>query len=203
MRRPFSSPMRFLHRPPDASIEAFLQSQRKLPLTYEAAGATRGDSWPAGFNHDRNSVTLGHGAAVFEKAAAALRAWRMFPSPWTEIIPADAPQREGECVALLIRVFGIWWLNAARIVHEVEESGDGMKRRTGFAYGTLPGHVEEGEERFTVSWMPDDSVRYDIQAFSRPRHWLVKLAKPVARALQRRFVRQSLAAMKQLATAGR
>ena len=104
-------------------------------------------------------------------------------------------------MGLLMRVFGLWWLNALRIVYEVDDdgtsSGGTVKRRVGFAYGTLPGHVESGEERFTVVWLTDDSVHYELHAFSRPRYWMVKLTKPVARALQRRFVRQSLAAMQQ------
>jgi len=191
--------MWFLRRPSDAVIAEFLEKQRALPLSYDAAGATRGTEWPAGFNHDRNRVKLGSGQQVFEQAEKALRAWRMFPAGWTEIVPAGAPQREGDCVALLIRACGLWWLNAARVVYEVNESGPGVKRRWGFAYGTLPGHVEAGEERFTVAWMDDDSVYYELHAFSRPRLWLVRLAKPFARALQRRFVRQSLAVMQQLA----
>jgi len=189
--------MWFLRRPLDAVIAEFLNKQRALPLSYAAAGATRGSDWPAGFNHDRNQVRLGSGPQVFERALQALRAWRMFPSGWTEIVPATAPQRDGACVALLIRACGVWWLNAARIVYEVDESGGGVKRRLGFAYGTLPGHVEAGEERFTVAWLEDDSVYYELHAFSRPRLWLVRMMKPVARALQRRFVRQSLAAMQQ------
>jgi uncharacterized protein (UPF0548 family) len=191
--------MWFFRRPADTVIAAFIEGQRPLPLTYESVGATRGDDWPAGYNHDRNRITLGHGEAVFERAVAALRAWRMFPAPWTEIVPPAAPQREGECVALLIRATGVWWMSAARVVYEVDEAGDGVKRRVGFAYGTLPGHVEKGEERFTVAWMADDSVRYELHAFSRPRHWLVRLGKPFARTLQRRFVRQSLEQMRRLA----
>jgi uncharacterized protein (UPF0548 family) len=187
--------MWFLRRPPNNVIAEFLNKQRALPLSYAAAGASRGSDWPAGFNHDRNRIKLGSGPQVFEQAEQALRAWRMFPPGWTEIVPANAPPREGECVALLIRACGVWWLNAARVVFEVDESGDGVRRRTGFAYGTLPGHVETGEERFTVTWLDDDSVHYELHAFSRPRLWLVRMAKPLARALQRRFVRQSLAAM--------
>lgn len=193
--------MWFLRRPSSEVIAAFLERQRPLRLTYAAAGATRGSDWPAGFDHDRNSAELGRGAEAFEKAAAALRAWHMFPAGWTAIIPAGAPQREGECVAILFRIGGVWWLSAARIVYEVNDAGDGVKRRLGFAYGTLPGHVECGEERFTVTWHDDDTVRYDLCAFSRPRHLLARLGKPVARAYQRRFVRQSLAAMQQLARA--
>ena len=69
-------------------------------------------------------------------------------------------------------------------------------RRFGFAYGTLPDHVECGEERFMIEWLADDSVWYDILAFSRPRHPLVRLSSPLARMLQKRFARESLLRMK-------
>jgi len=47
--------------------------------------------------------------------------------------------------------------------------------------------------------LPDDTVCYELYAFSRPRHWLARLGKPLARALQRRFVRQSLEGMRRIA----
>jgi uncharacterized protein (UPF0548 family) len=68
--------------------------------------------------------------------------------------------------------------------------------RFGFAYGTLPHHVERGEERFCVEWRhADDSVWYDILAFSRPHHPLLIPGYPVARIVQRRFARDSKRAM--------
>jgi uncharacterized protein (UPF0548 family) len=57
--------------------------------------------------------------------------------------------------------------------------------------------MESGEERFSVEWRrDDDSVWYDILAFSRPRHLLARLAMPLSRSLQRRFARDSLEAMR-------
>ena len=191
--------MWFLRRPSDSVIAAFLEQQRTLPFSYDAVGATRGENWPAGFNHDRNQVSLGSGEATFRRAVAALREWKMFPAPWTMILPPQSPQREGACVALLIRAFGVWWMSAARVVYEVDESPPGVRGRLGFAYGTLPGHVEKGEESFTVAWLADDSVQYELRAFSRPRLWMPRLGKPFARLLQRRFVRQSLETMRRLA----
>lgn len=42
----------------------------------------------------------------------------------------------------------------------IEEEGTLLKRY-GFAFGTLSGHVEQGEECFTVEWCAaDDSVFY-------------------------------------------
>ncbi len=81
------------------------------------------------------------------------------------------------------------------IVYVVDESGP--TNRFGFACGTLPGHVESGEERFLVEWDDaDDAVWYDILAFSRPNHVLTRLGYPVVRRLQRRFGRDSAAAMR-------
>ena len=53
-----------------------------------------------------------------------------------------------------------------------------------------------GEERFPVEWdNEDDGVWYDILAFSRPRHFLARLGYPYARKLQKRFARDSSAAI--------
>jgi uncharacterized protein (UPF0548 family) len=97
-------------------------------------------------------------------------------------------------VAVIARLFGLWWLNACRIVYVVDEGGP--VQRYGFAYGTLLEHAESGEERFTVEWHePDDAVWYEILAFSRPHHVLARLGYSLARRLQRRFARDSAAAM--------
>ena len=178
-----------LSRPDAAALAPFLAAQRRLKCSYTAVGATRHDATPAGFVLDHNRQHLGRGEAVFARAREALRGWRMFPAPWTAIEPR-APIAEGEVVAVLVRTAGVWWRNAARIVYVIDEP-----RRFGFAYGTLPGHAERGEERFVVEWLPSDDVWYDLRAFSRPRHWLARLGRPVTRALQRRFARASKAAM--------
>jgi uncharacterized protein (UPF0548 family) len=76
-------------------------------------------------------------------------------------------------------------------VYVIEE-----EHRFGFAYGTLLDHAEQGEERFSVEWEREsDSVFYDILAFSKPRQWQARIARPVSRMLQKRFARDSLLAM--------
>jgi uncharacterized protein (UPF0548 family) len=70
-------------------------------------------------------------------------------------------------------------------------------RQFGFAYGTLREHVEIGEESFMVELHPDTGeVWYDIHAFSRPGHPLVKLGYPFGRYLQRQFARGSKESMR-------
>jgi uncharacterized protein (UPF0548 family) len=68
----------------------------------------------------------------------------------------------------------MWSLNACRIVYVIEEEEASLLNRYGFAFGTLPGHVERGEERFSVEWhRSEDWVFYEVFAFARPAHPLV------------------------------
>jgi uncharacterized protein (UPF0548 family) len=83
-------------------------------------------------------------------------------------------------------------LNACKIVYVVDERSSSEK--FGFAYGTLTDHGERGEERFTVEFNSDQTVWYDLFAFSRP-DMLARLAYPYTRLLQKRFASDSKAAM--------
>jgi uncharacterized protein (UPF0548 family) len=66
-----------------------------------------------------------------------------------------------------------------RVVYEVAED-----RRIGFAYGTLRGHPERGEESFVIELLDDDSVRVQIVAFSQPARWFTRLAGPISQRAQ-------------------
>ena len=183
--------LRILRPGPDL-VRDFLAMQRLREETYKPVGCTNGGGAPDGYVMDHNRQKLGTGEAAFERAKVAIRAWRMFPAPWTAIEPPTTPIREGETLAVHVRVLGLWWLNATRIVYTIDEP-----RMYGFAYGTLPGHVEMGEERFLVEWdRTTESVWFDILAFSRPRHLLTKLAGRQARRMQQRFRDESTAAMR-------
>jgi uncharacterized protein (UPF0548 family) len=186
-----SAPLVQLHPPSAQELQDFLARARGSDFSYPERGATRTHA-PAGYDHDHNRVRLGAGREVFERARAALERWEMFPPGWSRVTPRE-PASEGATVCVAFRVFGAWWLNASRIVYRFAE--EAPLRRAGFAYGTLTPHVERGEECFKVEWLPDGSVWYDLRAFSRPAYWPVRLARPLARALQRRFVRDSQAAM--------
>ena len=184
----------FLFRKPSPPfIRAFLEGQAKLDFTYPAVGATA-DKPPLGFVVDHTRIKLGTGQAAFSAAKNALKSWEQFRLGWVEPFWPDTPIEPSQVVAVLGRAFCLWVLDACRVVYVVNE-----QRRFGFAYGTLPDHVESGEERFTVEWNDDDSVWYDILAFSRPNHFLARLGYPLVRRLQKRFARDSAAAMKRAA----
>jgi uncharacterized protein (UPF0548 family) len=176
-------PMWTLRRPDDQQLQRFLEAQAAQSFSYAEIGQSS-EGAPASYNLDHNRALLGQGKPVYDAACQALSQWRMFPAPWTETWPAGARQDVGTPVLMIARVFGLWWVNACRIVYHVD--GHHASRRYGFAYGTLPGHVEQGEERFMVEWDRDDNVSYDLRAFSRPNYWLVRLGYPIARRLQRR-----------------
>ena len=150
---------------------------------------------PTGYVVDRTRVKLGNGETVFLAAKAALEQWEHLRLGWLAASSPPTPIQTGEVVAVIARTAGVWWLNACRIVYVVDEKVP--VRRFGFAYGTLPDHAESGEEQFLIGSGPSgDSVWYDILAFSRPRHVLAKIGYPIVRRMQKRFGRESAAAMK-------
>lgn len=178
--------MFMIREPSEADVARFIASQRELPFTYAEVGATNATP-PAGYNVDHNRIELGRGETTFHGAVEALKKWRHFELGWVGIVPSGVVVEVGATVAVKARAFGTWSLNASRVVYVIDEG-----RRFGFAYGTLPDHVEKGEERFMVEWRADDSVWYSILAFSRPQHPLVRLSAPLARRLQHQFACASL-----------
>lgn len=183
-----------LLKPSADEIGQFIKAQSKLPFSYMEVGATRERKPPAGYPINHYRSMLGTGYRTFECAVAALRSWEMYNLSWTKLYYPETPVKAGEVVAVLARHLGFWSLNACRIIYTLEEKGEIY--RNGFAFGTLPGHVEEGEERFTVEWEREtDAVWYELFAFARPKLWLAKLGSPLVRLIQRQFASNSFDAM--------
>lgn len=183
-----------LRKPSTEARRTFLASQSGLGFSYPAAEVAATVP-PVGYVVDHTRIRLGVGQRVFESAKAALGRWEQFNLGWMQAWSPDESIKAGGLVAVAARSFGWWWLNACRVRYVVEKQV-GPVARFGFAYGTLPDHVEMGEERFLVEWdQSDDGVWYDILAFSRPRHVLARIGRPWVRRLQKRFGQDSAAAM--------
>jgi uncharacterized protein (UPF0548 family) len=183
-------------KPSESEIRAFLARQAQSRFSYAAVGVSSDGSVPAGYVADHSRVLLGFGEQIWHQAVRAVKAWEMFNMGWIQLCWPDALIVEGVNVAVLIRHFGFWSLNGARIVYSIEEDSNSIKK-FGFAYGTLLDHGESGEERFSVEWhRHDDAIWYDLFAFSRPRAMSAKIGYPLARWLQRRFREGSKSAMK-------
>ncbi len=170
-------------KPSDTAIRDFLARQAQSHFSYPAVGASATGSVPAGYVADHNRALIGRGERTWQRAVKAINTWQMFNMKWIHLCWPDVAIVEGATLAVLIRHFGFWSLNATRIVYTIREDSGPIKKY-GFAYGTLFDHGESGEERFSVEWhSEDDSFWYDVFAFSRPRAALVKLAFPLARRL--------------------
>ena len=184
--------MTLLRRPDVAKVATWLGYLDETALSYDHRGGV--EKPPAtGFIIDSHQVRLGTGEACFSAACRAIDAWVMFPH-WAPVLPTPAPQTPGSVVAMTCRILGLWWVNPCRILRR-HDSHDGVERTHGFTYGTLPPHAECGEERFRVRMDANGTVWYEIDAFSKPRHWMARLGFPLARWWQLRFVRDSKAAM--------
>jgi uncharacterized protein (UPF0548 family) len=179
--------------PSENEVQHFISQQQHSVFSYPEVGASASNV-PSRYNVDHNRISLGSGEVTWRRAVDAIRGWQMFNMPWVRLYWPTAAIQVGTDVAVLVRHFGFYSLNACRIAYVVDE--DGPLARYGFAYGTLAEHGERGEERFTVEWnRAEDEVWFDILAFSRPQKALAKLGYPLSRMLQKRFAAASKAAM--------
>ena len=165
----------------------------RAELTYVEHGATRGPL-PAGYHHVRHELVLGHGRAVFDRAADALAEWRMHAAAGMSVTPSAPVAAPGAVVALRLGPGVLSLLIPCRVVYTVDEPAE-----RGFAYGTLPGHPETGEEAFLVRLRPDGEVRVVITAFSRPATLLTRAGGPLARAFQSYFTGRYARSLRRLA----
>jgi uncharacterized protein (UPF0548 family) len=192
--------MILLSKPSAAILNRFLSSQASLSFTYAEVGFSS-EAPPSGYFIDRTRVKLGTGESVFMRAQAALCRWDQFRLGWVEAYSTSTLIEPGSAVAVMVNLAGLWWLSACRVIYLIDEVLP--IQRFGFAYGTLPDHPASGEERFLVERDPaDDVVWYEILAFSRPHGLKSRLGHRSMRRIQKRFGKESAAAMIRAAQAG-
>ena len=157
-----------------------------LQLTYQEVGATAGPL-PDGYHHVRKSAVIGHGRPRFEQAAARVMRWGMLRGAGVRVDASSEVAAVGSEVLV-----GLGPLHApCRVVYVVDDAD-----RRGFAYGTLPGHPESGEELFAVRYDPaTDQVNADVVAFSRHATWWSRLGSPVTSLAQRVITTRYLTAL--------
>lgn len=182
----------FALRKPDAEhLSHFLARERTARLTYDEVGATFDTELPDGYHHVRERVVLGQGEQLWARAVVGIQTWAAHRAAGIEVVPHDPPIREGTTVGLLMSVGPLVAIASCRIVRVVDAPD-----RYGFAYGTLPSHPEQGEERFVVVRDVDDTVAFEVVAFSRPHDRVTKLAGPIPRRLQARATQRYLQGMR-------
>jgi uncharacterized protein (UPF0548 family) len=156
-----------------------LEQLADAPFTYDEVGATRDGALPAGYDHLQRSAAVGSGRAEFDRAAAAVFRWTAQRGAGLRI-QADGPASTPGTVVLMTAGLRRLGLDIpCRVVWVVDEPD-----RRGFAYGTLPGHPESGEESFVVTPGPDGEVGYELRAFSRLATRFSRLGGPVSHRAQ-------------------
>ncbi len=188
--------MLYILKPSQKRIETLLQKWQDNPFSYKEVGCTREDPMPKGFHHDSRRIQLGCGEKIFLRGRSAIENWKMYDVGWIGLHSDEVPIKEGEISVTYLKLLGLHLTaNPCRIIYTIDSTDDEVTR-FGFAFGTVKDHPESGEERFVVEWFHhDDSVWYEVKAFSRPGHFLVWCGYPFARYLQRRFFRDTLEAV--------
>ncbi|GGY41722.1 DUF1990 family protein [Streptomyces omiyaensis] len=171
---------------------------RRRTLTYREVGATRTpDALPAGFHHLRHSAAVGHGPAAFRAAAEAVTTWRMHRAGGARVRASAGRAAPGVTLEVALGIGPLALGVPCRVIWVPEE-----EHRAGFAYGTLTGHPECGEEAFLVELEPGGTVRFTVTAFSRPAAWYTRLAGPLVPRLQLAYARRLGRVLTRIAAAG-
>ena len=172
--------MWFLRRPDASALDALLADLAGRPFSYPEVGMSQGRvAVPAHYGREEHHVDLELELGAARDALAAFATHRL---PYMFVHPATAKVHEGLDVVVCARIGPLWTANPCRIV-SVVESAD----RFEYAYGTLPGHSEHGEEMFAVERRPGGGVRAETIAYARPQDVLAKLGRPIAHRVQRRI----------------
>lgn len=159
-------------------------------FSYAEVGATAGPL-PSGYRHTRARRRIGSGPELFEAAASSITAFGMQKGAGVFGDSSTATAEPGTEVSLRLGLGPLAIAARCRVIYVVDEL-----HRRGFAYGTLPGHPEIGEELFSVELDPaTGAVDAVIVAFSRPGRWYTTLGGPVGRLVQRRITERYLRAV--------
>lgn len=164
------------------------------PFTYAEVGATGAAELPAGYHHAVHTAVVGSGRADFERAAAAVLDWAQQRGLGLRVRATGPARLPGTVVVLTAGTPRFGYDIPCRVVWA---STEGDER--GFSYGTLPGHPERGEERFTVRLMPNGDVVYEIAVFFRLASPAARLAGPLSLGMQRLATRRYVSAIRRAA----
>ncbi|GAB3918888.1 hypothetical protein GCM10011575_33380 [Microlunatus endophyticus] len=162
---------------------------RTVPFSYPEIGATRQERLPRGYRHLEAETEVGRGRSRYLEVAERLLTWQLHTGSGLSVRASDERARQGAIQLATLPLGPFKITTRCRVVYLIEED-----QRAGFAYGTLEGHPERGEERFCVELTDDDRVVFSLRAFSR-NAWLVsRLGAPVSNRVQAMVNRRYLAA---------
>lgn len=170
-------------------IGGLAQRFRTTLFSYPEIGATRQDRLPPGYRHLEAEVEVGCGRQRYQDVAERLMTWQLHAQAGLELQVSAERVRQGSIELATLSFGPVMIKTRCRVVYVIAED-----RRSGFAYGTLQGHPERGEERFAVELTDDERVVFSLRAFSRNAWLLARLGSPVSHRVQATINRRYLAA---------
>ncbi len=166
--------------PSGSELQRLLSAAADSPLTYDHVGSTLSVGHPRPSERSRSTVLDGRGDSRFRRAVEGLRLWLPQRHLGGFVHPPDAPLAFGTNVLVVLRIGPFAVVAPDRVVAVVDEPD-----RFGFAYGTLEGHAERGEESFLLERQESGAIRYTIRVDARPATLPARLAHPAVLGVQR------------------
>ena len=155
-------------RYPARTVEQVYAAGTKAEVTYDHVGSTLA-----------SKPTHRRPVDDFARATDRLRDWAAHAAIRARVHPERPSIEVGQTVVVVLSLGPLHILAPTRIVTVVDEPD-----AFGFAYGTLPGHPERGEESFVIRREGDGAV-VEIAVDAVGADALTRLAAPVVRLLQR------------------
>jgi uncharacterized protein (UPF0548 family) len=176
----------FYFRQPDhEELAAVLASSVLDDLTYAEIGATHDEALPPRFHHVDVERRVGD-SSHFERAVEGLATWKAHEGAGMDVFSSERRLMADATVLTSIKIGPFTVVAPCRIIRLWQSDAT-----FGFAYGTLPGHPESGEESFALE-RRNDGTYFMIRAFSRPASLLVRCGGPVGPAVQRSVTKRYL-----------
>jgi uncharacterized protein (UPF0548 family) len=157
------------------------------PFTYDEVGATAGAP-PPGYRATRRTRRVE--GLELRQAADRLLGWHVHEAAGLRVAASAARAAPGVVVRVSLGLGRLRLQAPCRVVRVVEE-----RARAGFAYGTLPGHPEQGEQQFLLERSDDGALTFSVTAFSRPAGALARAGGPITRRVQDAVASRYLAAL--------
>jgi uncharacterized protein (UPF0548 family) len=175
-----------LGRRGDERLRRLLATAEQAELSYDHPGSTLQPGSVTGVPDRSLSIEI---VGNMTSAARTLCQWAPHGGIRARIHPEAAPIAVGTTL-LVIAPFGPFELAVPdRVVAVVEDAG-----RFGFAYGTLAGHAEAGEELFLAEQVAPGRLRLTVRVQAVPATLPARLGKPLVSVLQKAAARRYLTA---------
>jgi uncharacterized protein (UPF0548 family) len=164
-------------------------------FNYPEVGATREQVLPGGYHHLRYRAPLPAGS--FETAGEAVLTFRMHGAAGVKVRTSALRAEPGVALTAGLGIGPVRLWAPCEVVWAVDD-----EHRAGFAYGTLPGHPQRGEEAFLVERDDAGRVWFGATAFSRPDRWFTRIGGPVVVAFQHAYARRLGTTLRRLSGGG-